>query len=381
MKAINRSAILMLPVLLSGVAEARPFGIEARSLAMGNASVAVADIATAPFANPAMLAYQKYDSDFALLLPAVGVYIDDSDGVVDLIDQYQAAENAGNATGQLAAVQALDGKVISPQAAAAFSLGMSGEQYAFAVSARANVQFAGGVTDIATTQADLADNTKNRLKLNGLGTSEVGISIASNLNLLGYKLAVGITPKIIRAEYFLLDQWLGDVNTDVGSLLDKNTITDLGSFTTLDAGLVLEVSESIQLGVVAKNLLTKEIASVTPQGLVNVRFDTQVRAGMAYNGDYFRLAADVDLTENAPVLSLFPDVNTRMLSVGAEFNAFDFAQLRVGMQRNLATGLPDGVNQNLLTAGVGFWFGFHLDVTAVHASDVSGLFVQTGFRF
>jgi hypothetical protein len=70
-----------------------------------------------------------------------------------------------------------------------------------------------------------------------------------------------------------------------------------------------------------------------------------------------------------------------MLSIAVEFNAFDFALLRVGMQKNTASGISEAAKNELLTAGVGFWFGFHLDVTAALADDVLGIFVQSGFRF
>ncbi len=64
-----------------------------------------------------------------------------------------------------------------------------------------------------------------------------------------------------------------------------------------------------------------------------------------------------------------------MLSIGAEFNAFDFALLRVGLQKNTASAISEAAINELLTAGAGFWFGFHLDVTAALADDVLGLFV------
>jgi hypothetical protein len=70
-----------------------------------------------------------------------------------------------------------------------------------------------------------------------------------------------------------------------------------------------------------------------------------------------------------------------MLSVGAEFNAFDFAQLRVGMQKNLASGISEGAKKQLLTAGIGFWLGFNLDVAVAAADNVFGIFAQSGFRF
>lgn len=41
------------------------------------------------------------------------------------------------------------------------------------------------------------------------------------------------------------------------------------------------------------------------------------------------------------------------LSVGLELDAFDFAQLRVGMMKNIADGISGEVKKAIYTAGVG----------------------------
>ncbi|MCW8955801.1 MAG: conjugal transfer protein TraF, partial [Gammaproteobacteria bacterium] len=70
---------------------------------------------------------------------------------------------------------------------------------------------------------------------------------------------------------------------------------------------------------------------------------------------------------------------TQMMSFGAEFDVFDILQLRAGYQTNMASGATD---PDLISAGVGLWLGFNLDIAAVVAEDSSyGVFVQTGFRF
>ena len=95
------------------------------------------------------------------------------------------------------------------------------------------------------------------------------------------------------------------------------------------------------------------------------------------------MAVDYDLTENKPLLAnpLYGDLTTQYLAVGAEFNAFDFAQLRIGARKNLASGISDAAKDTALTAGVGFWLGFNLDVAATFTGNSVGAFVQTGFRF
>ena len=118
--------------VLSGSVDALPFAVEARSLGMGNVRVATADIATAPFANPGMLSFQPSREDFSLLL-GVGAFLNDNDGLVDKIDEFQdaysrgQAGDAGEALRALGIAQSMLGDVIAPETTLAFSTGFSGK--------------------------------------------------------------------------------------------------------------------------------------------------------------------------------------------------------------------------------------------------------------
>ena len=70
-----------------------------------------------------------------------------------------------------------------------------------------------------------------------------------------------------------------------------------------------------------------------------------------------------------------------MVSLGLEFNAWDFLQLRLGMQQNLADNPGVGSEDPLITAGVGIWIGMNIDVAVVASDNSVGGFVQTGFKF
>ena len=114
-----------------------------------------------------------------------------------------------------------------------------------------------------------------------------------------------------------------------------------------------------------------------------MNFDTEARIGAAYHNDFVTVAVDFDLTENEPLLanSAFNKLTTQYLAVGAEFNAFDFMQLRVGAAKNLASGISDGAKDVAYTAGLGFWLGFNLDIAATFNDNEVGGLIQTGFRF
>ena len=387
-KRILSAALL---AVLSGSVAAVPFSFEARSLGMGNARVATADIATAPFANPAMLSFQPSREDFSLLL-GVGAYLNDNDDVIDKIDDYQTAydnfqaDPVGNINEGFRAVdiaKSLEGDVIAPEATVMISTGFSGEKWAFAVSARADAISAGTVTNISQTVPELADPTKNILELEGVLTSELGVSLARNFQILGQKVAIGITPKYVKVDNIHLSESISTIDTGFGDLLD-NSRNDLGDFTTLDVGLVMGLTEHTQIGLVATNLVAHKINFINAaDNPATLSFDTQARLGIAYRTDLLTLGADVDLIENDALLTSqnFQALKTQNVSVGGEFNVLDFMQLRVGAQKNIADGISDAAKENLYTAGVGFWFGFNLDVALVAQSNSLGAFLQTGFRF
>ena len=140
-KRILSAALL---AVFSGSADAATFSVEARSLGMGNVRVATADIATAPFANPAMLSFQPSRDDFSLLI-GIGAYLNDNDGLVDKIDEFQSAYNSGQAGTALNIAQSMLGDVVAPETTLLFSTGVSGDKWAFAVSARADAIAAGTV--------------------------------------------------------------------------------------------------------------------------------------------------------------------------------------------------------------------------------------------
>ncbi len=394
-KSVQYLCILLI-VVVSHTATALPFSFEARSLAMGNARVATADIATAPFANPAMLAFQPMREDFSMLIGAGG-FLRDDDNVVDLIDEFQTSYDAYNATldpddaaTAASIAEQLQGKIIAPEATAAFATGFSGEKWSFAVSARFDVVSAGTVTNVTTSAEVLADPNviddpnRNLLEIEGVQTTELGASLARNFQVFGQKVSVGVTPKYVKVDNVYISESITTIDTGLGDLLNEDNKNDLGDFTTFDVGLVMGLTEHVQLGLVVSNLVAHTINFTTTSGTpATLSFDTQARAGIAYRSRYMTLGADVDLLDNDPLLSNpgFQGLKTRFVSAGAEFNVFDFAQLRLGIQKNIASGISEGAKENLLTAGVGFWFGFNLDVAMIKTSDSLGAFLQTGVRF
>jgi hypothetical protein len=382
MKHYKRILSAALLAVVSGSADAAS-SVEARSLGMGNARVATADIATAPFANPGMLAYQPSREDFSLLI-GVGAFLNDNDNLVDSIDDFQTAYENGQAGDPAEAARALSiaqsmlGDVISPDASAVFSTGYSGEQWAFAVSARADAIAAGTVVT-----SNITDPAQYDLVLEGALTSELGVSLARNFQLFGRKAALGVKPKYVKVDNVYVSESIITVDTGFGDLVNDST-RDLGDYTSLDIGFVMGLTRHTQIGLLATNLVSHQINYIDSSGNpATLSFDTQARLGIAYRTDFLTLGADIDLIENDALLTSqnFQALKSQNISLGGEFNLLDFMQLRVGVQKNIADGISDEAKENLYTAGVGFWLGFNLDVALISQNDSLGGFLQTGFRF
>ena len=377
--------------VLSSSADATSQSVEARSLGMGNVRVATADIATAPFANPGMLAFQRSRENFSLLL-GVGAFLMDSDGVIDKVDEYQAAydsfradpiNNIADGNRAVAIAQSLEGSVLAPDASLLLSTGFSGEQWAFAFSARADAVGAGTVTDISQTVAELPDPSQNILELEGVLTTALGVSLARNFHVFGQKIAIGVTPKYVMVDNVHVSESISTIDTDIGNLIDDST-RDLGDYTTFDLGIVMGLTKHTQIGLLATNMVSQKINYTNASGIpVTLSFDTQARLGIAYRRNFMTLGADLDLIENDALFASqnFQALKSQYASAGGEFNIFDFMQLRLGIQKNIADGISDAAKENLYTAGIGFWLGFNVDLAIVSQSNSIGGFLQSGFRY
>ncbi len=224
----------------------------------------------------------------------------------------------------------------------------------------------------------MLDPTKNILNLEGVIATEYGLSLAKKFWWFDRKVSIGIKPKMVDLQAFTYRESIRTID-GLDSVFDQGKKSDLGTFTSFDLGAAIDLSDSFRLGLNIRNLLTDEFEL----GGQTLNFDTNARIGVAYYNRYLTLAVDYDLTENKPLLAneVFDGLNTQYLAVGAEFNVFDFAQLRIGARKNVASGISDSAKDTALTAGIGFWLGFNLDVAATFTDNSVGAFLQTGFRF
>lgn len=400
MKLKNKIVSIAALSVFSQAIYAIPFTFDARSLGMGGVSVATADLATAAWANPAMLTNQRPGDDFSLLI-GIGAFVRDNDDLISDIDDFQEAENrrkiaedSNDTGGEIKAlaemrllIRGVEGKVIAPEVTGLLALGMVFDSFAMAVSVRSDAIAGGTVTNLSCNliddpgcdQDEILSDQFNILNLEGVVATEFGVSFAKNFILFDQKISIGIKPKIVDLQAFTFKESILTASAGFENVTDEDNKVDLGTFTTVDLGMAMDLTNSIRLGLNFRNLISDDFDI----GGQTLNFDTEARLGITYYNDFVTLAIDYDLIENEPLLanSSFDGLKTQFIAAGAEFNAFDFAQLRIGAAKNLAGGISGGAKDTVYTAGVGFWLGFNLDIAATFTDNSVGGFVQTGFRF
>lgn len=392
MKLKNKILSVVALSVISQATYAIPFSFEGRSLGMGGVSVATADLATAAWANPAMLTNQRPDDDFSLLI-GVGAFVRDNDDLISDIDNFQEADDrrtaaiiANDTVGEAQAllemqsiISGIEAKVIAPEVTGLLAMGMAFDSFAMAVSVRGDAIAGGTVTDLSQTPTEVIDPNFNILNIEGVLATEIGVSLAKDFQLFDRKVSIGIKPKVVDLQAFTFRESILTASAGFDNVTDDENKVDLGTFTTVDLGLAVDLTNSIRLGLNFRNLITDDF----DLGGQTLNFDTEARLGVAYHNSFVTVAVDYDLIENEPLLAnnAFDGLKTQYIAAGAEFNAFDFAQLRVGASKNLASGISGGAKDVAYTAGVGLWLGFNLDVAATFTDNSVGGFVQTGFRF
>jgi len=199
--------------------------------------------------------------------------------------------------------------------------------------------------------------------------TEVALSISREFDFSGRAVAIGITPKLQRM----------DVYDYIISVEDEVEGGDVSDFGVNDTGFNLDIGVSTRfgkieqgtVGLVVKNLLSNELASVNGQV---VEIKPQVRAGVAYQAfGWINLAADLDLIENDPVAFEEP---TQFFAVGLEADVFGFMQLRGGFRTNIAAS-----DQQVVSGGFGLspFSLFHVDLglytnTSDPKKEIGGVF-------
>lgn len=228
------------------------------------------------------------------------------------------------------------------------------------------------------TSGDNAD-VKSSVDVRALVQQEFAISLAREFNYAGHSFSVGVTPKYVKT--MVLD-YRADVDSAEEDDFDGDDYRKDYSNMNLDVGLVKDYENGLRAGVVIKNLIPQTYHTYrrnSQSGQMErtgntIETNPQLRVGVSKQAERYTLAADLDLTENDAVDF---DGKSRYLSLGAEFDAWSWAQLRAGYRANLSDS-----NRNVWSAGLGLSpFGVHLDLAIAGSSNEFGAAMQFGVRF
>jgi len=419
MKA-NRLSKLSLAIGLSvattsALASPQAF-MSARSFAMGGTGVAVAHPSAAPSANPAMMAAEQHDwaDDFGLMLPSVNAraadeeeVIDQVDDIQDVIDQFDELdrnsnpEEARRLAGDLRdRLNNFDRDTVRVNAGVglAFAIPTNSISIGFVTDASLTATVRGEFDEeddafLATLEnapvnelvnADLDRDLKSRGRVLASAVTEAGISIAHSFSLAnGDAVQVGVTPKYVQLRTFQYTETVSGFEDD--DFDSDEYETDKSGF-NLDIGAAYAFGAENQwnAGVVVKNLIPMELDSAQShptEEKYTLELNPMVTAGIAHKSDYHVVTAELDLTKKE---AFGYEDDTQWLALGAEFDAWRYAQLRAGVRHNLASNDDnDGIEEDTqFTAGLGLnIIGVRVDIGALYSSADVGAALELGTSF
>jgi hypothetical protein len=399
--------------LISGTALAAPFNsVDPRSMGMGGAGVASSSPATAPFFNPAGLAIARQADDFAAELPIAGMRVYDPKDLYAGISDLQDADLIGqisqsgltvsqyrNLADQLltdpdVGLPAISGKPIEVEVGLATVIGVPSKSYGMAffmsgwgaLGGRADlsqhdlnllnqmIDDCDGSNDAACLNEANSFTSDSQVIVRGMTLSEVGLAFSRQFLIRGLTtpVAIGVTPKYVKATTC---DYRATVNTANTADMCNEDFTNEQTNFNLDLGLAQDYRNGWRSGLVVKNVVPQEYKYKqfgVESGTLNL--DPQARAGVSYQNNWFMTALDVDLTENDPVGL---EEKSRYVALGVEFNALDWAQLRLGYRANTINS-----ERNTGSMGVGLSpLGLHFDLAVAGNAKELGLAAQLGFRF
>jgi len=431
------SVAIGLSIATSSVLASPQSFMSARSFAMGGTGVAVAVPADAPAENPAMMAadHHSWNDDFGLTLPSVNVraadeeetvnQVDDIQDVIDEFDQLvsQLEIDPTQANADSLALTAgdlrdrlvdFDRDTMRANAGLGLALAVPGKSLSVGVFTNANLTATvrgelsdddqalldsivtaaetGNVTNVENVinnaavdqDGNIIFNSRGRILASAVG--EVGVSFARQFDLSnGNSFQLGVSPKYVELRTF---QYTESVSGFEDDEFDGDQYqTDKSGF-NLDIGAAYSFGDEKQwnAGIVVKNLIPMELDSAASrpelgEEVRTLELNPMATVGIAHKSEYHVVTAEIDLTKKEAFG--FED-DTQWVALGAEFDAFRYAQLRVGARHNLASNEDnDGIEEKTqFTAGLGLNIvGVRLDIGALYSDADVGAALELGTAF
>jgi len=203
----------------------------------------------------------------------------------------------------------------------------------------------------------------------GARLNEYGVTLARDFYLAGRDVAFGVTPKIINVATY--DYQVRVQDEDSVAVGDRER--SHGNSFNVDVGVAMQLRDDMRLGATIRNLIPESFETVEGN---EIELDPQVRLGFSWDRQRFSLAADLDLTENAP-MGFGPD--TRFLALGGEYRPLNWLHLRGGYRFNLASS---DIIDDVASVGFGISPGpIRLDFGLAQGSREAAAYMQFGMEF
>ena len=399
------------------------YGIfDARTLAMGGASVAIANNSNAQFYNAALLAFndeiEEKTQDARFFFPMIVPQVSESgfnaeeilsDGL--LSDLSQAVEDYNQILDPISAQAVVDasadldnalseltdedlftdvyvGLAISEPGklqGAGFFLGtrllvggltnISPDDRALLDDYREGLTFiaSGGMQGVAHPELfdangellDPANDFDSTATAAGVAITEAGVGMSSKARLFGQPLAIGISFKAMRFDTF------EDVERVTVDRIDVERSSETKATVNIDLSLAKEFGDHWRVGLAVKDVIphTYETSLGT-----NIRLRPRPRIGAAYASGPLLLGLDVDVIENEVLGDEQP---SQEAALGMEWTIAQALSLRGGYRHDIL-GNRDGI----LSAGVGaVWKRLAVDLAYAQGSDARAGAIQFGIAF
>ena len=219
----------------------------------------------------------------------------------------------------------------------------------------------------------------------GAGVSEFGVTLAKVFEAEGMRWSVGITPK--SQELRVLNYVANAVDGDFDDITDDQYQASENGF-NLDAGVAASWENGWDAGLAIKNLVKRDLDAPLTNGVqATYELSTVPTAGVSYRWGQLLFNADADLlaqkrfTDLSGTYASFDagEDDLQMMALGAEWDLWQWAQLRAGYRHDLKDNLDDA-----LSAGFGISPGdlFHLDLAGTYAGNNQfGGVIQTSLTF
>lgn len=207
--------------------------------------------------------------------------------------------------------------------------------------------------------------------------TEFGVSLATDFQVLGRDLTIGVTPKAQTVETY---NYAVSVSTfdaaDARDDFEDERYRDSESGFNVDFGAAMDVTDGLTAALSVQNLMSDTYQTVITAGRqFTYKVEPRPVLGLAYSRGGLTLTGDVDLLAT----TRFEEIaDSRFVRAGAEYDLAGWAQLRAGFAFDL-----EETQSDVLSAGLGLspFETFRIDLVGQLSDNGAGAGLQLALTF